>query len=470
MINRILIRIKVVQILYSYLLARSEFKIETVPNNTTRDKKYAYSLYFDFLLIILKLSGYNINRSENNISSKFELVYNSKLAKALIEIDEVKNIIAKNQSDICHLDSVLNEVFNIIKNSAAYKDFKKIKQPEIKDEVKLWSIIFRSIILKNETFIDACRINNNFTIKGYEMGINLIVDTLLSYSEICTTLSDARKSLYKSLDKSYELYFSIFKLMIDLTQMQYQRIDAAKTKYLPTIEDLNPNTRFIENRLIQSIENNQEFQDYIAKNPICWNDDPLYLKSILDKIISSDIYIEYMNAKSNCYADDCNFWRNILKNIIFNDDDFQDALESKSPYWNDDLHIIGTFVLKTIKQFSNNEGENASFIPQFKDQEDAEFGPILFAETINNFNTYRGYIDQFISKQWDSERLAFMDIIIMTTAIAEMIKFPLIPIPVTLNEYIEIANNYSTAKSGQFINGILYSVINYLKEEGILNK
>ena len=470
MINRILIRIKVVQILYSYLLARSEFKIETVPDNTTRDKKYAYSLYFDFLLLILKLSGYNINRFENNTSSQFELVYNSKLAKALIEIDEVKNIIAKNQSDFCHLDSVLNEVFNIIKNSSAYKDFKKIKQPEIKDEVKLWSIIFHSIILKNESFIDACRINDNFTIKGYEMGINLIVDTLLSYSEICTTLSDARKSLYKSLDKSYELYFSIFKLMIDLTQMQYQRIDAAKTKYLPTIEDLNPNTRFIDNRLIQSIENNQEFKDYIAKNPINWNDDPIYLKSILDKIISSDIYLEYMNAKSNCYADDCNFWRNILKNIIFNDDDFHDALETKSSYWNDDLHIIGTFVLKTIKQFSNNEGENASFIPQFKDKEDADFGPILFAETINNFNTYRGYIEQFISKQWDSERLAFMDIIIMTTAIAEMIKFPLIPIPVTLNEYIEIANNYSTAKSGQFINGILYSVINYLKEEGILNK
>ena len=102
--------------------------------------------------------------------------------------------------------------------------------------------------------------------------------------------------------------------------------------------------------------------------------------------------------------------------------------------------------------------------------EDAEFGPILFAETINNFSLYRGYIDQFISKQWDTERLAFMDIIIMTTAIAELVKFPSIPIPVTLNEYIEIANSYSTPKSGQFINGILYSVINYLKNEGVLNK
>ena len=94
----------------------------------------------------------------------------------------------------------------------------------------------------------------------------------------------------------------------------------------------------------------------------------------------------------------------------------------------------------------------------------------MFTETIENFDEYRSYIDKFISKQWDSERLAFMDIVIMTTAIAEMVNFPLIPIPVTLNEYIEIANSYSTSKSGQFINGILFSVINYLKSEGKLNK
>ena len=131
---------------------------------------------------------------------------------------------------------------------------------------------------------------------------------------------------------------------------------------------------------------------------------------------------------------------------------------------------MGTFVLKTIKQFANN-GEKTLLLPQYKDEEDKQFGDILFTNAIKDSDIYRQYIDKFVNGgQWDPERLAFMDIIIMTTAIAEMIKFPLIPIPVTLNEYIEIANNYSTAKSGQFINGILYSVINYLKEEGILNK
>lgn len=470
MINRILIRIKVVQMLYSYLLTRSEFKIESKSENASRDKEYAYSLYFDLILLIIKFSGYNIGKCDNTTIAKFDAFQNSKLAKALIGIDDIKSSIVKNKSNICNYDHITESLYRLIISSAAYKDFKKIKVTEIKDEVKFWNIILLSIISKNKQFIEVARLDEKFTIKGFEMAINMLVDTLSSYSETHTTQTDARKSLDKSLDKSHELYYSVFKLMIDLTQMQCQRIDAAKTKYLPTIEDLNPNTRFIDNKLIKSIETNQEFKDYISKNPISWNDDPLFLKNILDKIISSNIYLEYMSAEQNNYSDDCAFWRNVLKTIIFNDEDFLDALEAKSAYWNDDLHIIGTFVLKTIKHFDNTQGNNISFIPQFKDTEDAEFGPKLFAETINNFSLYRSYIEQFISKQWDSDRLAFMDILIMATAIAEMINFPLIPIPVTLNEYIEIANSYSTAKSGQFINGILYSVVNYLKSEGLLNK
>ena len=469
MINRILIRIKVIQILYSYLLSHSDFNIESLPENATRDKKYAYSLHFDLIRLLLKFSGYNTINSDKNLSSQYIILENSKLAKALIEVEDIKQYLVKN-SNISDYDSSIQELYSIIKSSAIFKDFKKIKQPEISDEVKLWNIIFRNIVLKNNSFIECCRLNNNFTVKGFEMGINMVVNTLSSYNEISTSLIDARKSLTNALDKSQELYYSIFKLLIDLTQFQYQRIDAAKTKYLPSDEDLNPNTRFIDNKLVESVENNEDFKEFISNNPISWNDDPLFLKCILDKIIASDIYSDYMNAETNSYADDCNFWRNILKNVIFNDDVFLDALESRSSYWNDDLHIIGTFVLKTIKQFSSNNGVGALFVPQFKDSEDAEFGPILFAETINNFSLYRGYIDQFISKQWDTERLAFMDIIIMTTAIAELVKFPSIPIPVTLNEYIEIANSYSTPKSGQFINGILYSVINYLKNEGVLNK
>lgn len=455
--------------LYSYLLTRSEFKIETMPESATRDKKYAYSLYFDLILFILKLSGYNVG-SNNSYAHNYSALNESKLAKSLISNNDIRENIIKGNNHIDLYDGVLQEIYNIIISSSAYKDYKKIKSPEIQDDVKFWNVILQSVIVKNNSFVEAARNNEDFTMKGFEMGVEMVVDTLTNYSDTRTSLSDAHKSLIKSLDKSYELYFSIFKLMIELTELQYQRLDAAKSKYLPSVEDLNPNTRFVDNQLIKSVESNPDFLEYISKNPISWIDEPLFLKSMLDKILGSDIYNDYMSAPGTSYITDCEFWRNVLKNIIFNDDEFIEMLEAKSALWNDDLHVIGTFVIKSIKHFANTFGENTHLIPQFKDEEDAEFGKTLFAETIKNFDLYRSYIDKFISQQWDSDRLAFMDIVIMTTAIAEMIKFPLIPIPVTLNEFIEIANGYSTPKSGQFINGILFSVINYLKDEGVLNK
>ena len=170
---------------------------------------------------------------------------------------------------------------------------------------------------------------------------------------------------------------------------------------------------------------------------------------------------------------DCEFWRQVMKQIILPSDSLAELLESQSVYWNDDVDIIGTFVLKTFRRLSAvKEGDAAqAVLPQFKDKEDEKFGEELFTDTIDNYDTYRGHIDRFINaNHWDPERLAFMDVIVMATAISELLNFPAIPIPVTLNEYIEIANAYSTPRSGQFINGILFSIINYLREEGKLLK
>lgn len=468
MINRILIRIKVIQLLYSYLLTRSKFTIEAIPENASRDRKYAQSFYFELILLTLELSGYNIISKSNIRDNSHNIIRTSALAQSLIDCDDVKSII--KQYNISQYSSILNELIVAIKASTIYKDFNKIKSPQIEDEVNFWRVVLNTIILKNNAFISITRQNNDFSIKGFEIGAELFVNSLAKICDTNSSLYNAHKSLTHALDKSYELYFCIFKLVIQLTQLQTQFIDAAKNKYLPTDEDLNPNTRFIDNQFVKAVEANEEFEKCLSKCSINWEEEPLFLRRILDKILQSDIYQEYMSSSTNDYSRDGDIWRNILKNIIFNDEEFNEILESKSSYWNDDLHIIGTFVLKTIKQFSNQQNIEISPISQYKDQEDAEFGPKLFTETIENFDEYRSYIDKFISKQWDSERLAFMDIVIMTTAIAEMVKFPLIPIPVTLNEYIEIANSYSTSKSGQFINGILFSVINYLKSEGKLNK
>lgn len=157
-----------------------------------------------------------------------------------------------------------------------------------------------------------------------------------------------------------------------------------------------------------------------------------------------------------------------MKSIILPDDDLAEVLESKSVYWNDDLDIMGTFALKTLRKFASNSDKDP-VLPKYKDDEDARFGADLFVNVVEHYDEYRDLVDRYVDNQaWDSERLAFMDVVIMAAAIAEMLNYPQIPIPVTLNEYIEIANSYSTPRSGKFINGVLYSIISHLKEEGKL--
>ena len=468
MINRILIRIKVVQMLYSYLLTRKEFKIEVAQENASRDKKYAYTLYLDLFHLILKLSGYSIEKGAPQKVDSTNLLSSMKIAKSLITYDEIRSYIVQN--DKTWDASIVSRLYSLIINSVAFKDFKKNKSPEIQDEVLFWRSIVNTIFLREPLLVESLRKDSRFTIAGFEQGISMFLNTLSDYNDSRSSLLNAKNALTASLNKGYELYHRLLCLMVEITRMQDGRIDAAKNKYLPTYDDLNPNMKFVENKFIASIQNNPSMQAYLSTNPFTWDEDTLLIKSLLDKIISSDVYQEYMQSTESSYVEDCNFWKTIFKAIILPSEELSEALESKSVYWNDDLDIMGTFVLKTIKQFANN-GEKTLLLPQYKDEEDKQFGDILFTNAIKDSDIYRQYIDKFVNAgQWDPERLAFMDIVIMIAAITELTHCPSIPIPVTLNEYIEIANCYSTPKSGQFINGILYSIINQLRSEGKLNK
>ncbi|MBR6638753.1 MAG: transcription antitermination protein NusB [Muribaculaceae bacterium] len=468
MINRILIRIKVVQMLYSYLLTRKEFKLEVAPETASRDKKYAYTLYLDLFILLLKLSGYSLEKGIPQKKDSSNLLSSLKITKSLISYDEIRRYIS--QIDNKWDSSLISRLYSLIINSVVYKDFKKNKSPEIQDEVLFWTNIVNTIILREPLFIESLRNDSQFTNVGFEQGISMFLNTLSDYCDSRTLLLNAQKALTASLNKGYELYHRLLNIMVEITRMQEIRIDAAKSKYLPTHDDLNPNMKFVENKFIAAIQSNPNMQAYLSTNPITWEEDTLLIKSLLDKIINSDVYQEYMSSSESNYVEDCNLWKTIFKNIILPSEELSETLESKSVYWNDDLDIMGTFVLKTIKQFANN-GENTLLLPQYKDEEDKQFGDILFTNAIKNSDIYRQYIDKFVNGgQWDPERLAFMDIVIMIAAITELIYCPSIPIPVTLNEYIEIANCYSTPKSGQFINGILYSVITQLKNEGKLNK
>lgn len=284
------------------------------------------------------------------------------------------------------------------------------------------------------------------------------------------TIKDAKKELAKSLDKAYELYISMLVLMIDLTDYHDLKLDSAKHKYLPTETDMNPNTRFADNKFIAQLRENEDLQEFLKDNPVSWRDDIIFMKLMHDKILNSKVYQEYMEAETCDFESDCNFWKDLLKKVIFVDDDLHEILESKSVYWNDDLNVMGTFVIKTIKQFATKP-ESATIQPKYKDEEDSVFGERLFDCAVRECEENNSLIDRFVLKeQWDVERIAFMDRVIIGVALSEVKNYDSIPTKVTMNEFIEIGKYYSTPKSGQFINGILNSAINYLRDSGRIYK
>ena len=198
---------------------------------------------------------------------------------------------------------------------------------------------------------------------------------------------------------------------------------------------------------------------------ICYayDDKALYMK------MDSDIYKEYMASETSSYEEDRELWRKIYKRIIFNNAELDQVLEDQSLYWNDDKEIVDTFVLKTIKRFEEKNGANQELLPEFKDEEDQDFARRLFRRTILNADYYRHLISEN-TRNWELDRVAFMDVIIMQIALAEILSFPNIPVSVSLNEYVEIAKLYSTPKSGSFINGTLDGIVNILKKENKLTK
>ena len=284
------------------------------------------------------------------------------------------------------------------------------------------------------------------------------------------TIAEAKKELNKSLDKAYELYISMLVLMMDLTDYHELKLDEAKHKYLPTEEDMNPNMRFAENQFIEKLRNDEKLQEYLQETPITWRDDIIFMKMMHEKIVHSNIYKEYMAKELSSFEDDCNLWKDLLKKVIFVDEDLLELLEAKSVYWNDDLNVMGTFVLKTIKQYASKP-ESATIQEKYKNKEDEDFGERLFNYVVRENEENNNIIDKFIVKdQWDADRIAFMDRVVLSVALSEVKNVDSVPTKVTMNEFIEIAKFYSTSKSGQFINGILISAINYLKDSGRINK
>ena len=282
-------------------------------------------------------------------------------------------------------------------------------------------------------------------------------------------LDTAEKELFFSLSKAYDMYNYLLLLMVEITKQAERKQSAAKSKLLPTAEELYPNTKFVDNRFIAQLEVNKQLLEFSETQKKTWENESEFVKSLCEKIMDSDIYKEYMASETSSYEEDRELWRKLYKRIIFNNEELDQVLEDQSLYWNDDKEIVDTFVLKTIKRFEEENGAKQDLLPEFKDEEDQDFARRLFRRTILNADYYRHLISEN-TRNWDLDRVALMDIIIMQIALTEILSFPNIPVSVTLNEYVEIAKLYSTPKSGSFINGTLDGIVNALKKENKLTK
>lgn len=299
-----------------------------------------------------------------------------------------------------------------------------------------------------------------------------VVQSLYSYmlTRPDRTFEQARNDLQASFEKSYELYLYMLKLIIELTDLQDRLLDDARNKYLPTEEDLNPNTRFIDNWLVKQLRDNEQLNKLFRDNLVSWQDEVIFKRLTLDKIVHSDIYRDYMAMEKTDSASDCEVWRQLMRHIILEDEDVAEKLENMSLYWSsEDIDIMGQFVIKTFRRFYDCFDEPV--LPMFKDAEDSKFGDLLFTRTVDTMEENNILINSFIkSDRWDKNRVALMDRIIMCVAITELKGFPSIPANVTLNEYIELAKVFSTPNSGQFVNGILNAVVRNLRERGVITK
>ena len=297
-----------------------------------------------------------------------------------------------------------------------------------------------------------------------------IVQILYSYYKSDgKSLPLAEKELFHSIEKTYDLYFHLLNLSIEITKFASDRIETKRNRLRPTSEDLNPNTRFIDNSFISQLSKNVQFNDYLTLRKLSWVNYPDIIKELYEEVIVTDFYSEYMNASTLDYASDKDVWRKIFKKVILQNENLDDSIQDQSIYWTDDIEMVVSFIIKTIKRFDETKAEEQPLLPMFKDQEDSEFASKLLRSVLTKGPVLREMIDAN-AQNWEIDRIAFMDIVIMEVALAELLDFPTIPVNVTLNEYIEIAKTYSTDKSGTFINGVLDNIVTHLKKENQLIK
>ena len=292
--------------------------------------------------------------------------------------------------------------------------------------------------------------------------------TYAYYQNGSKNIDSAEKELFFSLSKAYDLYNYLLSLIVAVTKEARRRNEVFTARAEREGTEL-PSQKFIFNRFALQLEENKMLNDFIDAQKRTWNENQEFVGKLFEAIENSEIYKEYMASTEDNYAADREVWRKLYKYIIQDNSELDAVLEEISLYWNDDKEIVDTFVLKTIKRFDEQNGPKQELLPEWASEEEQDYARKLFRAAILNADQYQRYMSE-ASHNWDFSRLAYMDVVIMQIAIAEMMTFPNIPISVSINEFVDLAKLYSTSKSGGYINGMLDAIARHLVHTGKMMK
>ena len=281
------------------------------------------------------------------------------------------------------------------------------------------------------------------------------------------SLMASEKTLVTSIDKTYDLYFQMLTLIVDVARYAEGRQEIAKQKKLPTYEDLNPNRRFVDNSVIALISNSESVNDEIAARKISWANNYDIVKDIYNRMIEADYYQKYMSASISTFTDDRKFVETFFTSLD-EDEALADVVDDMSLLWNDDLSFALYMAIRTVSTLKQSHTD-VKILPQFKSEDDLEFARTLFIKSLVQFEENQEIVDRY-TQNWDVEGIAFMDSLIISIAIAELTTFDSIPVKVTLDEWIDIAKFYSSPTSGNFVNGVLDKIVSELTANGRIKK
>lgn len=279
-------------------------------------------------------------------------------------------------------------------------------------------------------------------------------------------LVKAEKAFLRSLQEVEELYTFLLLYLVELRDYAANFIEESKSKRLPTQEDLNPNTKFIDNLFLKGVKDDTALLTLAGAFKLSFAGEEEMVKNIFFKLRETEEYQEYMASEEQSFESDKKFISKIFGKFLVEEEHFQHLLEEKNIHWDDDLPFISSMVVKTIKDASE---EKIELMPLFKDKEDKQFCLDLFRKTTIHGDRFTELVSSKTSN-WEIERVAQMDLLLMQMSLTEILEMPTVPVKVAMNEYIDMAKYYSTPKSKNFVNGILDSLLIDFKKEGTIKK